>query len=53
MSLLYAILGGASDGITPNGPLLLDSNGNLYGVTFGGPGLYAFGIAFELTPEQE
>ena len=44
--------GGASDGITPNGPLLLDSNGNLYGVTFGGPGLYAFGIAFELTPNK-
>jgi hypothetical protein len=44
--------GASNDGNYPSGPLLLDSHGNLYGVTGGGPGLYGFGIAFELIPQK-
>jgi uncharacterized repeat protein (TIGR03803 family) len=42
--------GSSMDGTVPTGPLLLDEQGNLYGVTGGGPGQYGYGIAFELTP---
>jgi hypothetical protein len=42
--------GSANDGAVPAGPLLLDSHGNLYGVTSGGPGEYGNGLVFELTP---
>lgn len=42
--------GAAEDGTEPNGPLLLDSMANLYGVTFGGPGLSGFGTTYELVP---
>ena len=34
-----------SDGGYPNGDLVLDSNGNIFGTTFGGGG----GVVFELT----
>lgn len=44
--------GAANDGTEPNGPLLVDGNGNLYGVTFGGPGEYAYGLVFKLTPQK-
>jgi uncharacterized repeat protein (TIGR03803 family) len=43
--------GAENDGATPNGPLLVDSNGNLFGVTYGGPGLYGNGVVFELTQQ--
>lgn len=36
-------------GYSPNGPLLFDAAGNLYGTTFWG-GKYGFGTVFELTP---
>jgi uncharacterized repeat protein (TIGR03803 family) len=46
--------GASGDGSIPYGPLLLDSKGNLYGVTVdGGAGQcsdYGCGIVFELTP---
>jgi hypothetical protein len=42
--------GAPHDGDTPSGALLLDDQGNLYGVTGGGPGEYGNGIVFELTP---
>ena len=35
----------------PEGPLVFDSAGNLYGTTYGG-GRYQYGIAFKLTPKQ-
>jgi len=44
---LYTFQG--SDGSEPNGPLVLDASGNLYGTTFGG-GTYNSGVAFQLTP---
>jgi uncharacterized repeat protein (TIGR03803 family) len=44
--------GSSQDGNHPSGSLFLDSKGNLYGVTGGGPGEYANGIAFELTPQK-
>jgi uncharacterized repeat protein (TIGR03803 family) len=42
--------GNASDGAGPIG-LMMDTSGNLYGLTQGG-GLYGAGIAYELSPSQ-
>lgn len=47
-SVLYQFAGG-SDGATPEGNLILDQAGNLYGTTFYG-GAYGDGIVFEVTP---
>ena len=44
---LYSFKGG-TDGWEPNGGLIHDKAGNLYGTTYFG-GLYGFGTAFELT----
>jgi uncharacterized repeat protein (TIGR03803 family) len=45
--------GSGTDGNVPAGPLRLDSRGNLYGVTSGGPGLLSgVGLVFELTPQK-
>ena len=44
---LYEFTGG-DDGGEPNGGLILDSVGNLYGTTSGE--VLGFGSAFELTP---
>lgn len=41
--------GSSSDGNVPAGPLLLDSDGNLYGSTVAGPGPACCGLVFELT----
>jgi uncharacterized repeat protein (TIGR03803 family) len=38
-----------SDGAFPNGPLLIDHSGNLYGTTNRG-GLYGYGNVFKMTP---
>jgi uncharacterized repeat protein (TIGR03803 family) len=46
--VLHAFNGG-NDGITPEGRLVLDSAGNLYGTTFSG-GVNNAGIIFKLTP---
>ncbi|MGH9496474.1 MAG: choice-of-anchor tandem repeat GloVer-containing protein [Candidatus Sulfotelmatobacter sp.] len=48
MTVLHTFTGGA-DGGTPQGTLLFDKAGNLYGTTWEG-GQYGFGVAFELTP---
>ena len=42
--------GSSQDGNHPAGSPVIDGKGNLYGVTGGGPGLYGYGIAFELIP---
>src|SRR5579863_1526098 len=44
--------GSSQDGNHPAGPPLLDTAGNLYGTTEGGPGQYGYGIAFELAPQK-
>lgn len=51
-SVLYSFSGG-TDGYLPVGPLVLDSAGNIYGVTAGGGDGYGIGgdgVAYELTP---
>ncbi len=45
---LYSF-GDASDGSTPNGPIALDSKGNLYGVTLWG-GAFGQGTLYKYTP---
>jgi uncharacterized repeat protein (TIGR03803 family) len=47
-TVLHTFTGG-SDGGNPEGTLVFDKHGNLYGTTFGG-GAYDFGVAFELIP---
>lgn len=46
-AVLHRFAGGASDGASPSGPLVLDGAGNLYGTTYGG-GASANGAAFAL-----
>jgi hypothetical protein len=52
-SVLYSFAGGVNDGSSPNGGLVFDNEGNLYGTTmFGGIAgcMRQCGTAFELTP---
>jgi uncharacterized repeat protein (TIGR03803 family) len=39
------------DGFYPNGGLIFDTAGNLYGTTYSGDALYGYGRVFELTPK--
>jgi hypothetical protein len=53
--VLYSFQGGSSDGATPAGGVVFDSQGNLYGVTSGGgsgscTGSFQCGIAYQLSP---
>jgi uncharacterized repeat protein (TIGR03803 family) len=48
-SVIYNFAGGTADGSQPNGDLVIDSSGNLYGTTYFG-GAYTYGTVFELTP---
>lgn len=48
-SVLHAFDGSSIDGGEPNGPLIMDSAGNLYGTTRVG-GMNQTGIVFELSP---
>jgi uncharacterized repeat protein (TIGR03803 family) len=54
-TLLYSFQGGTSDGASPNGSLIVDDNGSLYGTTYDG-GLtscpYGCGTVFKLTPSS-
>jgi len=59
-SVIYSFQGGAADGYVPNGELVSDAQGNLYGVTFFGGGygvcdvFYPYcGTVFELSPPTE
>lgn len=50
---LHTFQGGPTDGQNPNGRLVLDKHGNLYGTTAGGgANAEADGTVFELTPEK-
>jgi len=46
--VLHQFKGGPKDGAGPNGNLVLDSAGNLYGMAFGGGANYE-GAIFEIT----
>jgi uncharacterized repeat protein (TIGR03803 family) len=46
------LFSGNLDGYAPNGPLIADSEGNLYGTTRYG-GAYNFGAVFKLTPNGQ
>jgi uncharacterized repeat protein (TIGR03803 family) len=48
--VIYNFQGAPTDGYFPNGGLIRDAQGNLYGTTVGG-GLYANGTVFELKPK--
>lgn len=48
-SVLYAFQGG-SDGAYPSGKLLVDSAGNIYGVTTDGGDKFGFGTVYKLDP---
>jgi uncharacterized repeat protein (TIGR03803 family) len=48
--LIYTFQGGLQSG--PNGPMIFDDAGNLYGITFGG-GSSGEGTAFELSPGSD
>jgi uncharacterized repeat protein (TIGR03803 family) len=45
--------GATGDGSTPGGALLLDSQGNLYGGTAGGPGEYGYGTVYKLSSQAD
>lgn len=50
-SVLYSFGGGSPNGYKPDGGLVMDANGNLYGTTgSGGNGFGLDGTAFELSP---
>jgi uncharacterized repeat protein (TIGR03803 family) len=48
-TVLYTFTGGSNDGANPNGGLVLDSSGNIYGTTSHG-GSADFGTVFKLDP---
>src|SRR5882672_4513191 len=48
-SVLHNFTTGTGDGFAPEGPLIFDKAGNLYGTTAGG-GTFGWGTVFELTP---
>jgi uncharacterized repeat protein (TIGR03803 family) len=47
--VLHSFSNNGKDGVDPNGGLMFDTAGNLYGTTSFG-GIYGYGTAFELTP---
>jgi uncharacterized repeat protein (TIGR03803 family) len=51
-TILYSFGAFPKDGITPEGELLLDRSGNLFGTTSGG-GTAAFGTVFELSSNSD
>lgn len=46
---LYSFISGGTDGANPNGALVRDASGNIYGTTYGG-GTYGAGTLFEIRP---
>lgn len=51
-SVIYSFLHNGTDGFTPTGGVVMDKNGNLYGVTNqGGPNMN--GVAYELSPPAQ
>jgi uncharacterized repeat protein (TIGR03803 family) len=48
--VLHAFANNATDGGNPQGGLIMDSAGNLYGTTFRGANGYGYGTVYEITP---
>ena len=48
-TILHAFAGGTTDGAEPEGGVIMDSAGNLYGTTAGG-GAYDLGTVFKISP---
>jgi uncharacterized repeat protein (TIGR03803 family) len=48
-TVLYSFTGGADGSVPYFSYVLFDSEGNLYGTTYGG-GVYGYGVVFELSP---
>jgi uncharacterized repeat protein (TIGR03803 family) len=46
---LYSFISGGTDGVNPNGALVRDASGNIYGTTYNG-GTYSAGTLFEIRP---
>lgn len=58
-TILHAFTGGKHDGAVPEGTLILDSSGNLFGTTIGGGGIsprrcfgFGCGTIFKLAPNE-
>jgi len=51
-SIVYSFQGGPNDGCGPEGELVPDKQGNLYGTT-GGGGIYGYGTIFELSASAQ
>jgi uncharacterized repeat protein (TIGR03803 family) len=49
-SVLYRFPGHSDDGVAPNGPLMIDDAGALYGTTGRGGAKHNGGVVFKLTP---
>jgi uncharacterized repeat protein (TIGR03803 family) len=48
-TVIHSFINNASDGLNPNGGVIFDSTGNLYGTTVFG-GTYTWGTVYEITP---
>jgi len=48
--VVHAFANNATDGGNPQGGLIMDSAGNLYGTTFRGANGYGYGTVYEITP---
>ncbi len=51
--ILYNFQGGLADGAVPQGALIFDGSGNLYGTTAAGGSSANAGTVFELSPQQD
>jgi uncharacterized repeat protein (TIGR03803 family) len=49
-TVLHVFTNNGTDGLGPNGPLVMDASGNLYGTTVAG-GSGASGVVYELSPQ--
>lgn len=51
--VIYPFLNNTTDGANPMSSLVFDTQGNLYGTTYGGGGANGYGTVFELSPQGD